>query len=256
MGLVGSRYRLGLSATLSRKDGLDSMLHHVIGPVVFHANPRPTADMTVHIYPYPSPPSTASTEGCVDIVSALAADGQRTMLLVSIIRHLHTIGRNVLVMSDRRQQLATIASHLAETSPAVPVIMAVGGGGASSHPDESTTRPVVLATYAYAAEGMDIPRLDTCVFATPRVDICQCVGRILRDTSATQRLVCDVRDSHPAMLTRQCARRRKWLMQTLGATVMVMHLDAESFAFQCRTGHCPCRQCTPQHPPRHSLTAT
>lgn len=51
--------------------------------------------------------------------------------------------------------------------------------------DEATRRTsvrcqVVLATYQMCSEGLDIPRLDTLVFATPRSNIEQSAGRILR----------------------------------------------------------------------------
>jgi predicted helicase len=39
---------------------------------------------------------------------------------------------------------------------------------------------VILATYGMMLEGTDIPALDTLVFATPRVEIEQVVGRIQR----------------------------------------------------------------------------
>ena len=56
-------------------------------------------------------------------------------------------------------------------------------------------KPVLLATYGMAAEGLDIKTLTTLVLATPRTDIVQAVGRILR--SEHQRpLIIDVIDTH------------------------------------------------------------
>ena len=45
---------------------------------------------------------------------------------------------------------------------------------------ESENKSVVLGTYNMASEGMDIPSLDTVILASPRSDIRQSIGRILR----------------------------------------------------------------------------
>lgn len=46
--------------------------------------------------------------------------------------------------------------------------------------DSKVNNPVILATYAFTSEGVDIPSLDTAVFGTPRADVVQTTGRILR----------------------------------------------------------------------------
>ena len=45
----------------------------------------------------------------------------------------------------------------------------------------SATRDLILATYQMSSEGLDIPELDTLFMVTPRGDIEQAVGRILRE---------------------------------------------------------------------------
>ena len=39
---------------------------------------------------------------------------------------------------------------------------------------------IVLGTFSMASEGMDIPKLDTIILASPKSDIVQSIGRILR----------------------------------------------------------------------------
>ena len=46
--------------------------------------------------------------------------------------------------------------------------------------NESENKQVIVATYAMAAEGLDIKSLTTLMLVTPRTDITQAVGRILR----------------------------------------------------------------------------
>jgi superfamily II DNA or RNA helicase len=66
-------------------------------------------------------------------------------------------------------------------------------------PDEyrtNETRQIIVGTYSLAHEGLDIPALDTIILATPKSNIVQAVGRILRETTGKQHhpLVIDVVD--------------------------------------------------------------
>ena len=59
----------------------------------------------------------------------------------------------------------------------------------------ASEKPVLLATYGMAAEGLDIKTLTTLVLATPRTDIVQAVGRILR-SDHVRPLIVDIIDTH------------------------------------------------------------
>jgi superfamily II DNA or RNA helicase len=60
---------------------------------------------------------------------------------------------------------------------------------------ESESKTIILATYAMASEGLDIKTLTTLVMATPKSDVCQSVGRILRSKHETP-MVIDFVDNH------------------------------------------------------------
>ena len=45
---------------------------------------------------------------------------------------------------------------------------------------KSEYKKVIIATYAMAEEGLDIKTLTTLLMATPKVDVTQSIGRILR----------------------------------------------------------------------------
>jgi superfamily II DNA or RNA helicase len=59
----------------------------------------------------------------------------------------------------------------------------------------SESKQIVLGSYAMASEGLDIPTLATLVLATPKTDVVQCVGRILR-VKRSAPLIVDIVDSH------------------------------------------------------------
>ena len=54
------------------------------------------------------------------------------------------------------------------------------GGMKEEHLKESESKRIILGTYAMASEGLDIKTLTTLYLATPKTDVCQSVGRILR----------------------------------------------------------------------------
>jgi predicted helicase len=63
-----------------------------------------------------------------------------------------------------------------------------------------------------AAEGMDIPKLNTIILSSPKSDVVQAVGRIMREKATVRKfhpLILDIRDTHPNFATfkRQCQKR-------------------------------------------------
>ena len=69
------------------------------------------------------------------------------------------------------------------------------GGMKESALKETESKKVVIATYAMAAEALDIKTLTTLIMATPKTDIEQSVGRILREKHSSP-IVVDIIDSH------------------------------------------------------------
>jgi superfamily II DNA or RNA helicase len=217
MAVAGARYRLGLSATIERKDGMHTLLHHILGPVAYSATRETNPNVTVHVHQYTAP--VMNDTSIVAAVTATAADDTRTAFLVDIVLDLYTRGRHVIVMSDRKHQLTRLEALLGGRAP---VAWAVGG----SPPMDMSRRPVVLATYAYCAEGMDVPELDACVLATSRRDVRQCIGRILRQHGHDP-CVIDVVDTASQRLRAQGSARRKWYTTPLDrhglAATVVIH---------------------------------
>ena len=68
---------------------------------------------------------------------------------------------------------------------------------------ESEDKKVIIATYAMAEEALDIKTLTTLIMATPKTDVTQAVGRILRSKDHNP-MVLDVVDIHGVF-------RRQWL---------------------------------------------
>lgn len=206
-----AKYRIGVSATPDRKDGLEKVFLWHIGDVI-----RGTGSWelkpTVYLIEYTSGVSQEWARGfrgntnLGKLVTLISQDTKRNVWLAGEIRKAGVAGRKVLVLSDRLEHLETLRTMVKGQAPALLTSMYVGGLTGSER-DRASGASVLFGTVQYAKEGLDLPELDTLYLATPHTDVEQMVGRILR-TCATKKapLVVDVADSMP--ITKAFANKR------------------------------------------------
>ena len=75
--------------------------------------------------------------------------------------------------------------------------------------DESELSQVIFGSFSMASEGLDIPDLNALVMTTPRKEVEQTIGRILRKVHEIQPIVIDIVDQLPSF-SRQGIFRRKF----------------------------------------------
>jgi superfamily II DNA or RNA helicase len=89
--------------------------------------------------------------------------------------------RKLLVLSNRIEHLKTIEKLLINYDNRWKDLIGYYIGGMKEHKlKESESKPLILATFEMASEGLDIKDLDTLLLATPKSSITQSIGRILR----------------------------------------------------------------------------
>jgi superfamily II DNA or RNA helicase len=76
----------------------------------------------------------------------------------------------------------------------------------------SESKQVIIATYAMASEGLDIKTLTTLIMASPKTDVCQSVGRILRVKHAAP-LVIDIIDPQDVFRAQWLKRQTYYIKQ-------------------------------------------
>lgn len=228
--IAGSKYRLGLSATPIRKDGFHPFMWYSIGKIASTVErTASTQELLVEAVLVTSGPTTvhmvhrAGGKKSVNMsrmISDLCTEEslERTLTLAGIIESKVRQGRHIIVLSDRREHLVEIASHLKTTTG----FMVGGQRAAVSKAAEQCS--VIMATYAFTSEGVDIPSLDTAIFATPRSDVVQTTGRILRkhDSKKTP-LVVDFVDA--LQVFRKQFVKREGYYKSLGGVVTYMDTD-------------------------------
>jgi hypothetical protein len=190
------RYSLGISATVNRKDGMTKAFVAFLGDVLYRGARREDSVVVVQHRFWDEAPEYRRevTIGAIGkpnvsrMINNIAEFAPRIHAVADAIGEMlrREPARKVLVLSDRKQQLTDVRAALAERH-------GIDSGfywGGMKRPAlaETEAKQVMLATFSYAAEGMDVPGLDTLVLASPKSDIEQSVGRILR-LKAADRLV-------------------------------------------------------------------
>jgi superfamily II DNA or RNA helicase len=181
---------LGLSATLNRKDGMRKVFEYYIGKSVYKHIKKEKITVNVEIHKYYEPDIEYSNikllwngkPNITSMINNICSYNPRTEYILQIIKKIlvNENERKILILSERRQQLGEIHKLIMEYD----ITKSIGyyvGKMSQTDLDISSTKQIILATYQMASEGMNIPTLNTVIFASPISDIQQSIGRILRE---------------------------------------------------------------------------
>jgi len=223
MAKVSSKYMLGLSATPDRKDGLRKVFEWYIGPMVYSSKNDTNKDyIETRIYEYYDEDKQYSKlellynkKPCMPrMINNISYHAPRCQFINDIIKKEYDNGRKILVLGDRREYLNTTEKWIQDNiSP--DIVGQYVGGMKPSELRDSQEKDIILGTFSMASEGMDIPKLNTIVLASPKSDVVQSVGRILREKACVRThhpLIIDIKDTHPnlGMFSKQCEKRIKY----------------------------------------------
>jgi superfamily II DNA or RNA helicase len=188
---VTSKFMLGLSATPTRKDGLMHVAHWFLGPLLYTSDTgdKSDPDISVEVYEYENKDPVFNeiiynSQGVMFttlMVNKLAECENRTQWLAEILKDVleESPQRQVLVLTDRVQHTKDIYAALPPALQSRSAILSQAVS-AAKRTEFCSSCSILIATYAMCKEGFDVPTLNTLLMATPRPDVDQIVGRILR----------------------------------------------------------------------------
>ena len=183
MRKLPAKHVIGLSATPDRADGLGIALNWFMGAEAYRAHrTQDKVDVRMLIYTRGDQTELVYRNGKVrypEMVNRMVDDQLRQQYVHTLILRYYNTGRHVLVLCDRRSQVLDFGRLIGLTRPDINIGIVLGGM------KEGVTEPalacqLIISTFHYFSEGADVPRLDTLILATPRGNIEQAVGRILR----------------------------------------------------------------------------
>ena len=198
-----TKYMLGLSATMNRKDGTTNVFKMFLGDVIFKGKRDEEREVVVHAIQYEVNDDEFNevktdfrgNPAYSTMISKLCEYNRRSEFILKVLTDMFQKNPNqqIMILAHNKNVLKYLHDAIAHRS-----IASVGyyvGGMKESALKETESKKVVIATYAMAAEALDIKTLTTLIMATPKTDIEQSVGRILREKHSSP-IVVDIVDSH------------------------------------------------------------
>lgn len=208
--MFNSDLRFGLSATPRRSDGLENVFKYHIGEVM-GVSLTQTITPSVIMKKFDDPRTNHNRfmwSGELNMggyLNHLVSLQGRNEMIAAFLKRAWEKGRNVLLLSDRIGQLDYLEEVLIKWSVPLTDI-----GHFRGSRKMGLDRKIILATYGSAGLGADIPRLDTLILATPRADIEQAAGRILRKVTDKSPIIVDIIDSKSSIMVGWSMKRRKF----------------------------------------------
>ncbi|MEM5367334.1 DEAD/DEAH box helicase family protein [Paraburkholderia azotifigens] len=228
---VKARYVLGLTATPIRRDGQHPIIFMQCGPIRHTALRAATAPHDFEVMPrvWPGKIDLPDEAGIQDVFRQVADDGQRTIAIANEVDSAFSLGRKILVLTERTDHIAAIENAL---HGRIRRIFILHGRMSKKQRnlviEELDALPadaprVLLATGKLVGEGFDHPPLDTLVLAMPiswKGTLQQYAGRLHREhaTKVDVRIIDFVDAGHPGL-------RRMWDKRQAGYRAMGYRME-------------------------------
>ncbi|TNE46809.1 MAG: DEAD/DEAH box helicase [Deltaproteobacteria bacterium] len=185
-----ARYRVALTATPYRKDGLHELLWLQFGEIVYRIGKRDLEQhgrlLSPRIFPITTEFNYIYDNDFTPMISALTSNSERHKLVVETIVDTHRPGGCSLVVTERVKHAQSLYQSLRDHN--LPVVLLHGKLTAKVREEamerlQSGDAEILVATLSLIGEGWDHPPLDTLYLTVPngnRTKTTQALGRVLR----------------------------------------------------------------------------
>jgi superfamily II DNA or RNA helicase len=214
-----TKYMLGLSATMNRKDGTTKVFKMFLGDVIFKGKREEQHEVIVRAIEYYVNDEEFNHEATdfrgnpaySTMICKLCEYNRRSEFILKVLTDMliENSNQQIIVMGHNKNLLKYLYDAIKHRN-----ISTVGyyiGGMKESALKESESKQIIISTYQMCSEGLDIKSLTTLVMVTPKTDIEQSIGRILREKHS-QPVVVDIIDSH-SIFQNQWKKRRTFYIK-------------------------------------------
>jgi superfamily II DNA or RNA helicase len=217
-----TKYTLGLSATMNRKDGTTKVFKMFLGDVVYKGKRDEEHSVVVRAIEYKINDEEFN-EVKLDfrgncqystMISKLCTFNHRTEFILKIVKDMFAENENqqIMLLAHNKNVLKYLHDAIKTREIAGGSVGYYIGGMKEAALKETESKRVVIATYSMAAEALDIKSLTTLIMVTPKTEIEQAVGRILREKHGTP-IVVDIIDSHQPFQNQWTKRKQFYKKQ-------------------------------------------
>lgn len=232
-GMFASKWRLGLSATTDRSDGKQIVFLSHIGPIRHVIEGVPMVPKVFRYrtnYSLPRVPRTINGKRKIvplphqagkiaHVVSHMAKDEERNKLISKLASMAYKKGNRVVLFSDQIEHLQDLEGRLLALGVKSSDLMHYAGAMKKEAKVAALSKRFLLATPGKAGEGTDLVDYDCVILSTPRSDIRQLVGRVLREKEGKNTpIVIDLMDEDSSVF-QGYANKRLAYYHEMGAEV-------------------------------------
>jgi superfamily II DNA or RNA helicase len=213
---IVTKHMLGLSATMKRKDNLSKVFKMFLGDVVYKKEREANDIVTVKCIFYETDNQEFSKivynfRGQVHyalMIKKLCEFNRRSEFILKVLESSlkEKPEQQFIILAHNRNVLKYL--HDAVENRKFATVGYYVGGMKQKDLKISEDKKVIIATYAMAEEALDIKSLTSLIMVTPKSDVCQAVGRILRKKES-HAFVYDIVDVH-GLFQKQWQKRCVW----------------------------------------------
>ena len=236
---VNTTYTLGLSGTMERKDGLTKVFEMFIGPVVHKEKTESEHSVVVKgiVYNVDDEEFNETQHDYMGnpkfstMISKLCSYSHRSEFILRVLVSELEMNpeQQFMILAHNKSLITYLHDAIAHRNIAGGSVGYYIGGMKEAALKQSEEKKVIIATYAMASEVLDIKTLTSLILASPKTDVCQSVGRILRQKHSSP-LVVDIIDEHDIFMSQWYKRRKYYKSQNYKILVCDNHEYIE--------GHC------------------
>jgi len=218
---IVTQYMLGLSATLNRKDGTTPVIKMFLGEVIYKGAREARTNVHVRAYHYTNDDyefNDTKYDGrgnplYSSMITKLCEYNRRSEYILNILNEIYieNSDQQIMILAHNKSLLTYLYDAISHRKLCNGSVGYYVGGMKESALKTSESKTVIIATYSMASEALDIKTLTTLIMATPKTDIEQAVGRILRDKHANP-LIIDIIDPHK-LFKNQWKKRKTFYKQ-------------------------------------------
>ena len=210
-------YMIGLSATPFRNDKLEKVLNYHIGDVLYYEKPQINQEIEVNIYKFNMEHkkfiqvvNKYTKEAQVStMITNLSELSERNKFIINIIKKTRECkDRKLLVLTDRRNHIEFLLDKVGKLN--IGSVSKYVGGMKQAKLDIAEEADIIFSTYSMSSEALDISSLNSVILSTPRRNVEQSTGRILRKQKGNYvicPLIIDIVDKLPVFTSQSYTRK-------------------------------------------------